>query len=307
MATTPVTYSNQGPRITVNSLIKDPLLIRQRFLRMADKEFIMEALLRNVGQTQSGVIQYEESAPMFLDDDMAVVAEAGEIPAGQGSEGLWKAAATIKLARGIIVTQEQRDRNRMDLVNRRMDQVKNTMLRAWERRLFTMFSTHPSIPTISTAGDPWTGAAPLIRKDIILAKQAVEEAVSPTTGNTDDFLGFEPDTLVVSRNVAYTMTLDPAFIDIYKSSPLVTKSPIYTGQLEREVEGLTIMTSRFLPDTYAYVMQRNVIGGYSDERSLFVSPLKRNDDNETWRSNVVRRTGMFLDQPLAAAKIAITV
>lgn len=307
MATTPVQYSNQGPRITVNAMVKDPLLIRQRFLQMADKEFIMEALLRNVGGTQSGVIQYEESSPLFLDDDMAVVAEGAEIPLGQGSEGLWKAAATIKIARGIVVTQEARDRNRFDLVQRRMVQTKNTMIRAWERRLFTLLSTHPSIPLIATAGDPWTGAAPLIRKDIILAKKAVEQAISPTTGGADDFLGFTPDTLVVSRNVAYTMTLDPAFIDIYKSSPLVTKSPIYTGQLERDVEGLTIMASRFLPDTYAYVMERGTVGGYSDERPLYVSPTVRDDDREIWRANVVRRTGMFIDQPLACAKIDITV
>lgn len=307
MATVPVQYSNQGPRITVNAMVKDPLLIRQRFLQMADKQFIMEALLRNVGRPESGVIQYEESSPLFLDDDMAVVAEGAEIPLGQGSTGLWKAATTIKIARGIVVTQEARDRNRVDLVQQRMTQVKNTMVRAWERRLFAMLSTHPSIPLVSTAGDPWTGVAPKIRNDIILAKKVVGQAVSPTTGNTDDFLGFEADTLVISENVAYTMTLDPAFIDIYKSSPIVTQSPIYSGQLEKQVEGLTIMTSKFLPDTYAYVMQRNIIGGYGDERPLFISPTVRDDDREIWRSNVVRRTGMFLDQPLACAKIDITI
>jgi hypothetical protein len=307
MATVPVTYSNQGPRITVNAMIKDPLLIRQRMLRMSDKQFIMEALLRNAGSAESGVIQYEESAPQFLDDDMAVVAEGAEIPLGTGSEGLWKAAATIKIARGIVITQEARDRNRFDLVQKRMNQVRNTMVRAWERRLFAMLSTHPDIPTVSTAGDAWTGAVPLIRKDIILAKKQVGQAVAPSTGNADDFLGFNADTLVVSENVAYTMTLDPAFVDIYKSSPIITKSPIYTGQLENEVEGLTIMTSRFLPDTFAYVMERKTIGGYADERPLFISPTKRDDDREIWRSNVVRRTGMFLDEPLACAKIAITV
>jgi hypothetical protein len=276
---------------------------------MADKQFIMEALLRNVGRPESGVIQYEESSPLFLDDDMAVVAEGAEIPLGQGSTGLWKAATTVKIARGIVVTQEARDRNRVDLVQQRMTQVKNTMVRAWERRLFAMLSTHPDIPTVSTGGGVWagTGATPTIRKDIIMAKKAVGQAVSPTTGNPDDYLGFEADTLVISENTAYTMTLDPSFIDIYKSSPIVTQSPIYTGQLERQVEGLTIMTSKFLPDTYAYVLQRNVIGGYGDERPLFVSPTVRDDDREIWRSNVVRRTGMFLDQPLACAKIAITV
>jgi hypothetical protein len=305
MATTTVQYSNQGPRITVNAMIKDPLLVRARMLRMMDQQFIMEALLRNVGSTDSGVIQYEESSPQFLTDEPMVVAEAGEIPLGMGAEGLWKAAATVKLARGLMITREQRDRNRFDLVAMNMNRLRNTMIRAWETRLFNMLNTHPSVPTVATGGDPWTGAAPTIRADIMSAIQVVAEAKSTTTGGPNDYLGFNPDTLVISTRTAYTMLGNAAFVDIYKASPLVTKSPVYTGTLEKEVQGLTIMTSRFMPDDAAYVMERNVIGGYSDERPLTITPTREDPDRECWRSDIIRRTGMFLDQPQAAAKILI--
>lgn len=305
MATSTVQYSNQGPRITVNAMIKDPLLVRARMLRMMDQQFIMEALLRNVGSTDSGVIQYEEASPQFLADEPMVVAEAGEIPLGQGAEGLWKAAATVKLARGLMITREQRDRNKYDQVAKNMNRLRNTMIRAWETRLFNMLNTHPSVATVATGGDPWTGAAPTIRNDIMSAVQAVAEAKSTTTGGANDYLGFNPDTLVISTRTAYTMLENAAFIDIYKASPLVTRSPIYTGTLEKEVLGLTVMTSRFLPDDVAYVMEAKTIGGYSDERALTVTPLREQPDNESWRADVIRRTGMFLDEPQAAAKILI--
>lgn len=305
MATSPVTYSNQGPRLTVNAMLKDPLLIRQRMLRMADKQFIMEALLRNVGATTSGVVQYEESSPQFADQEPMVVAEGGEIPLGTGSEGLWKAAATIKLARGIEITREARDRNRFDLVQKRMNQVRNTMVRAWERRLFTMFSTHPGISTV--AGGVWSSVADgSIRANILDGIQAVTEAVSPTTGNPDDFLGFTPDTIVIPQTTMYDMLLNTAFIDVYKNSPIITKSPIYTGTLEREILGLTVMTSRFLAPGAAYILERGTAGGYSDERSLSISPTREEPNRECWRSNVVRRTAMFLDEPGAVCKITYT-
>lgn len=308
MATTSVQYSNQGPRITVNAMIKDPLLVRARMLRMMDQQFIMEALLRNVGGTQSGVIQYEESSPQFLDDVPMTVAEGGEIPLGQGAEGLWKAAATIKLARGIMITREQRDRNRFDLVQKNMNRLRNTMIRSWEIRLFNMLSTHPSVPVVATGGDPWVlGPAATIRNDILAAIQAVAEAKSTTTGGANDYFGFTPDTLVISTRTMYAMMQNAAFIDIYKSSPIITKSPIYTGTLEREILGLTVMTSRFMSDTEAYVLERNTIGGYADERPLTVTPTREQPDNETWRADVIRRTGMFLDEPQAAAKITISL
>jgi hypothetical protein len=67
--------------------------------------------------------------------------------------------------------------------------------------------------------------------------------------------------------------------------------------------GLDIMTSRFMNDDYAFLLQKKIVGGYSDERPLQVSPTYPDQDREIWRSNVVRQTGIFIDQPYAIAKI----
>lgn len=297
------TYSNQGMRLTVNHLIKDPLVIRRRILRMMDKQFIMEALLRRVPNTDSGAVVYAQEEPQYLDGEPEVVAEAAEIPVLQGSDALMKAAHTVKLALGIEITQEMRDRNRLDQATRRLQQARNTMVRAWERRMYNLVANHPDVPTMP-ADTEWDAADPnlvKIRRDLLSGIEVVSEA---EVGEQEaDFLGFVPDTLVISTRTMYGMLMNDPFVKIYEGSPLVTKSPVYTGQLERQILGLNVMTSRFMTDDEAWVLQAKEIGGYSDERPLQASPTERDNNRETWRSNLVRRTAMFLDQPKAIVRI----
>lgn len=304
----PVTYSGSGARVTVNQMINNPLAIRERLLRMMDQQFIMSAILRNAGNNNSGVIAYNESTPQFADDDAFVVAEGGEIPLTTGQQGAPKAAFTVKTALGIEVTRETRDRNRMDILNMRLTQVKNTMIRHWEKRLFNALLA--AVPagnvldlTPSVAVRAWNGgSAPTIRKDILDAMLLVSEATAPGLG-ADDFLGFIPDTLVVSTRTRFAMMNDATFRTVYEQSPLASKNPYYTGQLERDVLGLNVLSSRFMNDDYAFLMQAKVVGGYSDERPLSVSPTYPDQPREVWRADTVRRTAIFIDQPLAIAKI----
>jgi hypothetical protein len=294
-------YSGQGPRVTVNDLIVDPLLIQQRFLQMADQQFIMEAILRQLPSAQSGIIGYHESTPLFLDDDAAVVGEGGEIPLGVGSDGIPKATHTIKLARGIEITREMRDRNRIDLVNVRMNQVRNTMVRTWENRLFSALSgaTTGSV----TAASPWQTST-TIRQDIMGAIQNVTEAkLSQGNNNTQNFLGFIPDIMVISTKTQYDMIGNGDFGQLYLGGDIAEKNPQYTGQLERTVQSMTVLISRFMPQNQVWLMESKTVGGFSDERPLGVTPLYADQPREVWRADVVRRTGIAIDQPLSACVI----
>lgn len=304
---TPSHYSGSGPRVTVNSFIKDPLLIRARMISLFQQQFIMESVLRQVPGAEAGVIQYEESTPLFTDDDAQVVAEGGEIPLTMGQDGIPRAAYTIKTGLGIEITREMRDRQRVDKLNERMVQVRNTIVRHWERRLFNAFTAAtPVANTIdlgpSAATRSWyTGSAPTIRDDILNAQLLVTEAEVPN--QDDSFLGFVPDTILISTRTLNALLKDDEFAKIYANSPLANKSPVYTGQLEKELYGMTWMVSRFMTDDDAYVFQAKTIGGYSDERPMQTSPTYEDKDREVWRANCVRRTAIFVDQPLAIARI----
>lgn len=301
-------YSQQGMRITVNGLIKDPLMIRQRFLRLARQQFMMEDLLRKVPGTQSGVVGYEESAPLFASEDPSVVAEGGEIPLIVGEDGVPKAAFTVKLGAGIEITRETRDRNRVDKVTQRMEQVRNTFVRAWERRMFDALNAAPTLS--QAAGTAWTSSTAPIRQDVLTALRAVREAnmSDATPGpDVDDYLGFEPDTLVMSTRTEANFFNNDSVVEVYKTGgSLDTKQPMYTGTLERTFMGLRVLVSRFMADDFVWVMERKTVGGYSDERPLNVTPLYEDKPREVWRADAVRRTAIFVDQPKAAIKLDIT-
>lgn len=305
MPTASGNYSQQGLRITVNGLIKDPLMIRERFLSMARNQFMMEDVLRRVPGTDSGVIAYSESAPLFADEDPSVVAEGGEIPIVTGKDGVPKAAFTVKLGAGIEITRETRDRNRVDKVNQRMEQVRNTFVRAWERRMFDALNA-AAVPT-QAASAAWGTTTTNIRSDVLTALRAVREAnlsgAAPGP-NVDDYLGFEPDTIVMSTRTEAKFFNNTSVVEVYKNGgSLDMKQPMYTGTLERTFMGLRVLTSRFMKDDFVWIMERKTVGGYSDERPLGVTPLYEDRPREVWRADAVRRTAIFVDQPKAAIKI----
>jgi hypothetical protein len=290
-------YSNQGPRITVNQMVKDPLLVPRRFLQLAANEWIMEDLLRHVPNTGSGVVGYEEETPLFAADDPAIVEEGGEIPLTTGEVGIPKSVRTIKLARGVEITRETKDRNRTDRVNMTLTQVKNTFVRTWENRFFDALdaAVTQSVP----AGTAWATST-TIRKVILDAVEVVAEA--SVAGASNSPLGFVPDALVLSRADSYDLLRSEDFSKHYTGN-MADKNIQFSGKLPNQILGLNVLVSRFLTPGTAWVLERKTVGGFSDERALSATPLYEDRDRELWRSNVVRRTAVFVDQPKAACKI----
>lgn len=306
MVTTPAgNYSQQGYRVTVNSYIHDPKLIQRRFLDIMRNQFMMETILRNDGTNNSGVVQYETDGPLFADRDPMLVAEGAEIPLVTGSDGVMKAAFTTKYGAGLQITRECQSRNKVSQIDRRMKQLKNSFIRLYERKMFTALSAAPTLTMPASA--IWTLPNTNIRTDILHATEAVQEAnqSGATAGPAvEDYLGFEPDTLVISTRTKSLFFANDSVIDVYeRGGPLETKNPLYVGTLEKDFMGLRVLVSRFMSDDFAWVLQRKVVGGYSDEYPLGVEPLYPDKPRQVWRTDVTRRTAMYIDQPKAAIKI----
>lgn len=302
-------YAAQGLRVAVNDYINNPKLLPKRQLDISRNEFIMEDLLRNDGGNDSGVVRYEEDAPLFADSDPLKVAEGGEIPLITGSDGVPKAAFTVKYGAGIEITREMRSRNKVGTVERRQQQVKNSFVRLYEKIFFSAMNAS-SIAVMPASAD-WATPTTNIRLDVIKAASIVREANQSGAAagpNVDDYLGWEPDTLVMSTRIRDLFFANDSVIDIYGNGfTYDRKNPVYTGTLENDFVGLRVMVSRFMQDDGVYVMQRKAIGGYSDEYPLGISPMYKDNPRETWRWDVTRRTAVYIDQPKAAVKIDIDI
>lgn len=306
-----IASQSDGPRLTVNSMVKNPTIIPRRILKMLNNEFIADALLRKLQPTESGVYLFEESTPLFAEGDAPIVGEFGEIPVISGRMGARKVAVTVKRALGVRVSIEMRNRNTVDKVNTQTVQVKNTFVRTWETAFLNALLLHPDVHSIP-AGATWDDPAAAIREDLVEATAAIENSALDPAVPTEDFFGFSPNTLVIGRAVRDALMLSDDFNKGYKDNTQ-NENVNYTGKLPGHFFNVdAIMVSREmdrLAPTSAVLLERGTVGGIGDERPLNSTPLypEGNGPNggptESWRSDTVRQSAVVIDQPLAACII----
>lgn len=297
---------SDGPRITVDTLVGNPMLIPARVLELLANQFLSEALLRNAGPNTNGLVQYAESTPLYLGSDVETVAEFAEIPVGVGQIGLPRIAVGTKKGLGVRVSKEMRDENKIDAVNLQITQLTNTMIRAEERALRRLLSD-PSIPTIA-ASVAWTDPNSKVRHDLAAAQEVVASAKPDGVVDDDEFFGFEPNTSVFPGAITPVLLDNEEFLKVY-SFGQSSESIAYTGKMPGDVLGMAALRSRSWPRDRVLVCERGTLGFYSDTRPLQSTGLygegggPNGGPTETWRSDTTRKRVIGADQPKAACWI----
>src|SRR5581483_1499872 len=143
--------SLDGPRITVDALLKDPLNIPALVLSMMDQKFIVDAVLRPGGLAESGAVRYWESTPMFADDTPEIRAEFAEVPVVPTSVGTPRVVFAHERAMAIMVSDEMRRRRVVDPVNQQLTQVQNTMVYSWNNAFFSAVIANANVQTLAVS------------------------------------------------------------------------------------------------------------------------------------------------------------
>lgn len=301
---TKITSFQDGPRLTVNMLAKQPTLIPALVLDMMENEFLVDVVLRKGDDAPSGVVLFFESTPLYTNDDPAILDEFGQIPLTTGSLGTPRAVRTVRRALGIRISKQMMDRNSMDAVTKQLTQLKNTMVRAWEDALFSALLANPAVQTLTT-DQPWGSSTSHIRRDVNAAKFVIRNAASDAAGNQK--FGFRADTLIIS-----TETEEDFLNSNEVSAPYVgniaSENLKYTGVLPNKFLGLDVVTSwrlfNYIPSG-AIVCQRKIVGAISDERALSSTPTYpeggggNGGPTESYRSDTTRQSAIAIDQPKA--------
>jgi hypothetical protein len=292
--------SNDGPRLTVAAMLKNPNFIPERTLRLMENQFVVDGLFRQGPPAQSGAVGYTENQPMFADNDPEIVEEYGEIPVLGTSVGAKKVVRTVKKAGALVVSREMRDRNDAATLRQRMELVKNTFVRHYDKEFMNLFLNHPDVPTQNITEDWVDGTNPTPRKDIATAMATIENA-SVTGLGADHILGFQADTLVIPSTVVTAWLDSDEINEVFAHGVLADEQLRYTGKMPRKFFGLDVVVARALNGTNkALVLQRGVCGFISDERPLEATPMYEKRETETWRADFTRRSVAALDQPKAA-------
>jgi hypothetical protein len=307
-APTGIVSVSDGPRIAVSDLVGNPLFIPTKLMEMMENQFISESIFRNAGANPSGTVAYQEGNPSFLEDDVADVAEFAEIPVSSGARGLPRVAFAVKKALGVRVSKEMIDENRVGAVQDQMTQLRNTFIRANDRAVKALLQS-AVVPTtaVPTAWDD----AGKVRTDIAEGIQQIGTA-APTPGpdgigSSDEYFGFEPNTIVMHHSLLPILMDNENFMKVYdRNASYVNTAPDYTGNFPGQVMGLNVIRSRTFPLDRVLICERGTVGFYSDTRPLQFTALypEGNGPNggptESYRSDASHKRALAVDQPKAA-------
>lgn len=293
----PAYSASDGPRVTVDTLLKNPLQIPALLMDMTRNEFIVDAVLRNAGLAQSGVVRFETSTPLYADAYPEVRQEFSEVPVVPTSLGVPSAVYSHERAMAIMVSDEMRRRQIVDPVTRQMLQVKNTMVYSWNTAFLAGVLSNAYVQTMAVM-NPWVSSNATIRADIANAIFLIENAQQSSPLGVQQWFGFEPDTLLINHYTKTTLLQSSSFAAPYIGD-IASENLQYTGKLPNKIFDLDVMVSRQIPQGNAILMQRNRAGFIADELPMTATPLYREEPRKVWRSDVQRSAAIGFDQPLA--------
>lgn len=297
MPALPFVSSVDGPRITVNDFVKDPLNIPTLVIDMLKQGFIADAVLRSAG-ANPGVVKYHEETPLYADGVARVRAEFGEVPVYTTSRGTPKSVYSEERPMAAVISDEMQRRNDVDAVNVMLQQIRNSMVQVWDDVFFDYVLSHAGVNTHTTAGLFATESTD-IRKELLTAAKKIKTA-KDANGST---LGFRPDTIICNENTEYDLLTQKAFNDVYQGGNIADENLRYTGKLPNKILTFDVLVTPRLEDGKVIVMQRGRAGFISDELPLQATALYRDEPRKTWRSDIQRASAVGLDQPKAITVI----
>jgi hypothetical protein len=296
----PIRASSDGPRITVNELMKTPNIIPRRVLKLMDNEFIADAVLRDGGAAPSGIVEFEQSTPLFADSGSSIRSEFGEYQIVQSSLGTPMVVATVDRGMSMRVSDEMKSRNQVDLVNTQSTQISNTLIRDWDLAFQTAMLAGVSQILDVSGTRPWAAqGVATIRTDIMFAKKTIKNV---TTGQANNFLAYNPDTIIMGVDGEFDIESNNTFNSLYRGN-VASDNLGFNGALPTKILGLDPLVSRTWPTGFALVCERKTIGFISDEESLQATPMYRDQEHRCWRSDINRKSAIGLDQPNAGLLI----
>src|ERR1044072_7209735 len=145
--------SDDGLRVTINELVKDPRVIPKRVEDDVKDQFWSQRVLRKGGTAESGVIKFFQSESPYADDDPEELNEYAEIPLTQSKRGVPYTAFTKRYGRGLRISEQTVRRNDQNELAKDMAKLRNTWARFDENVMVTALLA--GLGTVS-AGAAWT-------------------------------------------------------------------------------------------------------------------------------------------------------
>lgn len=307
-----ITSAYDGPKLTVSEMMEDPTFIPQRVVDGLQGQFLEDLFFRQA-EANKGVVAFREAAAPYLADDAEEIAEFGEIPVSAPELGPLRAAYGIKSGEAIRISYEMRNENKVDQVNRHIQALEKTVIRHGINAVFGVFEA-AKVPELQ-ASAPWTGGDPA--KDAFDAVELVQSAHEGDDLNRQ--FDYEPNTILL-HPTSYTKLIRNEQMQKYYIGAAALDNPIFLNQNGDSIFGglrdtelfgtLRVATSRLIEPGNAYVFEAQGVGFKSDTMPLTATPLYSEGGQSelggptmSWRSDLVRKRAIAVDNPKAVVKV----
>jgi hypothetical protein len=280
-----------GTTLTVEMALAQPAYVQRAIEDLTLQRFIADFVFAAGPPAPSGSVLYDQvtAALLYAERDIQEIEPASEFPLLTFPGAAPLVANVKKWGGAFFVTDEQRDRNRFDVLARNLRMTTNTIIRKMDTVAVAALNAAP-ILTQAASGD-WSTAATDIVSDVQTAKYAVAN---------QDF-GYEVDTVLLNPAQALDIRKDA---DIRSVLPRenVDRNPLFSDDLNGLL-GLNWIESNRVTAGTVYLLQRQVVGSRSDEQALTseVIPDRRKQVTyiQAWRKVVP-----YVTDPKAAIRIS---
>jgi len=248
------------------------------------------------------VVRFHESTPLYADSSVADRAEFAEVQTARTSLGAPNVAYTVEKALAVTISDRDKSRSSIDKLAIRMQQVKNTIVRAWDDVFLQAVITNSGIQT-QTVSTAWSTGTTDIRADLIAAMKKIESAVDAQGSE----LGYVADTLIVNRATKFDIIKSAQFNTEYYGGDIADENLRYTGKLPQKIMGLNVLVSPRVPTGNAIMLQSGASGFIADELPLQATPLYRDEPRKSSRSDIQRASAVGIDQPKSVCLLSGTI
>lgn len=309
MAVQTVTHSYDGPKWTVNQLIKNPVWVPNIVAKMVEDANIAEWLLRTGPTAYGGAVAFEETMALYAGSEGEIVAEFGEYPMTETPMRTAVTRATTKRGIGMRISEEMRTRNDVGRVQDEMRMVRDTLVNGRDKVFFDAVTTNASVQTFAASSaattDGWYSTDPAVSKikyDVARAKFRISSQ-GVSGAQYSEKLGYKADTMIVHPQVAEMLIYSPEVSEVFDKGSPASASIKFSGLIPTKFLNLDVMSSWRCPQDTVFVCQRKAMGFISKEWPLRGTPLKFEEKDDTWTSYFRYRDLVAVDNAKAVCKI----
>ncbi|WP_156759552.1 phage major capsid protein [Microbacterium karelineae] len=297
----PTVPSLDGSKLTVDYLMKSPLIVQRLVRSIAEQRLIGGHILTGrVDMTGSGAAVYEVDDPIMVDDDPEAVDELAEYKLVDDADGDPQLAEAINRGFASRISDKNVSRNRLDVVARKLRRMANRAVFHFDS--LVMSAVGSSVTQTQAAAAAWstTGADQFL--DLLLSGATIDEQNEGYVANT-----------VVARPEKWARlvaSIAKTFAGAVGTPDIIGKGNVL------EVAGLTLLKSTNLPtSTDVMVLDNTALGSIGFERlgggylGEVSDPLGietkqfRLEDRDGWQVQV-RKSGVpMVQEPRAAVKV----